>query len=121
MWVGDWLLLTESRSTPTNADLPKHRNEGTKTPVNLLRAKRLLGSEYSFADLKVKRKEALFGIDATGYEVVLTVHDEVICEAPDTSDCSPEHLVSLLAANPPWAPDMQLAAAGFETDRYKKD
>lgn len=52
---------------------------------------------------------------------MLTVHDEVICEAPDTSNYSPEHLASLLAANPPWAPDMPLAAAGFETDRYKKD
>lgn len=60
-------------------------------------------------------------IEAAGYEIVLTVHDEVICEAPDTSDYSPEHLASLLAANPPWAPDMPLAAAGFETDRYKKD
>lgn len=60
-------------------------------------------------------------IEAAGYEIVLTVHDEVICEAPDTSDYSPEHLASLLAANPPWAPDMPLAAAGFETDRYRKD
>lgn len=60
-------------------------------------------------------------IEAAGYEIVLTVHDEVICEAPDTSDYSPEHLASLLAANPPWAPGMPLAAAGFETDRYKKD
>lgn len=60
-------------------------------------------------------------IEAAGYSIVLTVHDEVICEAPDTSDYSAEHLASLLAANPPWAPDMPLAAAGFETDRYKKD
>lgn len=60
-------------------------------------------------------------IEAAGYSIVLTVHDEVICEAPDTSDYSPEHLASLLAANPTWAPDMPLAAAGFETDRYKKD
>ncbi|MFD2298371.1 DNA polymerase I [Paracidovorax citrulli] len=60
-------------------------------------------------------------IEAAGYSIVLTVHDEVITEAPDTSDYSAEHLASLLAANPPWAPDMPLAAAGFETDRYKKD
>jgi len=60
-------------------------------------------------------------IEAAGYEIVLTVHDEVICEAPDTGDYTPEHLASLLATNPPWAPDMPLAAAGFETDRYKKD
>ena len=60
-------------------------------------------------------------IEAASYEIVLTVHDEVITEATDTDDYTHEHLASLLAANPPWAPDMPLAAAGFETYRYKKD
>lgn len=60
-------------------------------------------------------------IEAAGYEIVLTVHDEVICEAPDSDDFSADHLSSLLAANPPWAPDMPLAAAGFETLRYRKE
>lgn len=61
------------------------------------------------------------GLDANGYEIVLTVHDEVITEAPDSGEFNAEHLASLLAANPPWAPDMPLAAAGFETTRYRKD
>lgn len=61
------------------------------------------------------------GIEAAGYEIVLTVHDEVICEAPDSDEFNAEHLASLLAANPPWALDMPLAAAGFETYRYRKD
>ncbi len=60
-------------------------------------------------------------IEAAGYEIVLTVHDEVICEAPDSDEFNPDHLASLLAANPPWALDMPLAAAGFETYRYRKD
>lgn len=60
-------------------------------------------------------------IEAAGYEIVLTVHDEVICEAPDTDDYNAEHLSALLAANPPWAEDMPLAAAGFEAYRYKKE
>lgn len=60
-------------------------------------------------------------IEAADYEIVLTVHDEVITEAPDCDKFNAEHLASLLAANPPWAPDMPLAAAGFETYRYKKD
>lgn len=60
-------------------------------------------------------------IEASGYEIVLTVHDEVICEAPDSDERNADHLASLLAANPPWAPDMPLAAAGFETYRYRKD
>ncbi len=60
-------------------------------------------------------------IEAAGYEIVLTVHDEVICEAPDSSEFNSNHLASLLAANPIWALDMPLAAAGFETYRYRKD
>lgn len=60
-------------------------------------------------------------IEAAGYETVLTVHDEVITEAPDCDEFNAEHLASLLAANPPWAPDMPLAAAGFETIRYRKE
>lgn len=60
-------------------------------------------------------------IEQAGYRIVLTVHDEVICEAPDTSEYNAEHLSSLLASNPPWAADMPLAAGGFESYRYKKD
>lgn len=60
-------------------------------------------------------------IEAAGYQIVLTVHDEVICEAPDSADFSEPHLSSLLAANPPWALDLPLAAGGFEAYRYRKD
>jgi DNA polymerase len=60
-------------------------------------------------------------IEAAGYQICLTVHDEVICEAPDDEAFNADHLSSLLAANPVWAPDMPLAAAGFEAYRYRKD
>jgi DNA polymerase bacteriophage-type len=60
-------------------------------------------------------------IEQAGYEIVLSVHDELITEAPDSPEFNAEHLSTLLAANPSWAPDMPLAAAGFETYRYKKD
>ena len=59
-------------------------------------------------------------IEAAGYQIVLTVHDEIIAEAPDEPQYNAKHLASLLAANPDWAPDIPLAAAGFETYRYKK-
>lgn len=60
-------------------------------------------------------------IEAAGYQIVLTVHDEVITEAPDSPDFNPDHLGTLLAAAPPWAADMPLAAGGFEDYRYRKD
>jgi DNA polymerase len=59
-------------------------------------------------------------IEAAGYTITLTVHDEIIAEAPDSPEFNAEHLASLLAANPSWAPDIPLAAAGFETYRYRK-
>jgi DNA polymerase bacteriophage-type len=61
------------------------------------------------------------GIEAAGYELVLTVHDETVTEAPDTPDYNAEHLSALLAACPPWADGLPLAAGGFEAPRYRKD
>lgn len=60
-------------------------------------------------------------IEAAGYSIVLTVHDEIIAEAPDSDEFNGEHLASLMAANPPWAPDIPLAAAGFDAKRYRKE
>ena len=59
-------------------------------------------------------------IEAAGYTITLTVHDEIISEAPDQPQFNAEHLAALLSANPSWAPDIPLAAAGFETYRYRK-
>ena len=59
-------------------------------------------------------------IEAAGYEIILTVHDEIIAETPDEPGYNVEHMAGLLAAPPPWALDMPLAAAGFETHRYRK-
>ena len=59
-------------------------------------------------------------IEEAGYEITLSVHDELITETPDSPEFNSDHLSELLAAPPWWAPDMPLAAAGFETYRYKK-
>lgn len=56
-----------------------------------------------------------------GYLPVLSVHDEVLTEVPDTDEFSASGLVDILATNPDWAPGLPLAAAGFECRRYKKD
>jgi DNA polymerase len=60
-------------------------------------------------------------IEAAGYQIVLTVHDEIISEAPDTPDFNAGHLAGLMATNPTWAKNLPLAAAGFEAYRYRKD
>lgn len=60
-------------------------------------------------------------IEDSDYDICLSVHDEVITEADDVPEYNHEHLSSLLATNPEWALDLPLAAAGFESYRYKKD
>jgi DNA polymerase len=59
--------------------------------------------------------------EAAGYPVVLHVHDEIVCEVPDTSDYSSAELARLMSIVPDWAEGLPLAAAGFETDRYTKE
>jgi DNA polymerase bacteriophage-type len=60
-------------------------------------------------------------IEGCGYEIVLTVHDEVITEAPDAYVWNARGLSGLLAEVPPWGEGLPLAAGGFEAQRYRKD
>ena len=63
----------------------------------------------------------MVGAEEHGYEVCIRVHDELITETPDTADYNVPQLASIMATNPSWAVGLPLAAAGFETHRYKKD
>jgi DNA polymerase len=60
-------------------------------------------------------------IEDAGYSIVLTVHDEIIAEADDSPGFSHTEMANLMAANPPWAAGLPLAAAGFEAYRYRKE
>lgn len=60
-------------------------------------------------------------IEDTGYDIVLSVHDELLTETPDTEQYSHTQLAELMSDNPPWAQGLPLSAAGFETTRYRKD
>lgn len=60
-------------------------------------------------------------VEAAGYEIVLHVHDENITETPNTDDFSVGGLCALMATVPAWAEGLPLAAAGFETYRYRKE
>lgn len=65
--------------------------------------------------------EGMFRAEAAGYRIVLTVHDELITETPDTDEYSAEKLSALLATNAPWNEGLPLAAAGAEGYRYAKE
>lgn len=67
-------------------------------------------------------------VEDAGYQIILSVHDELITEALDVEclqggllDWSADGLAALMATPPAWAKDLPLAAAGFESYRYKKD
>jgi len=64
---------------------------------------------------------ALQTAEQKGYLPILSVHDEAICEVPDTDEYSAGGLIDILATNPPWSKGLPLAAAGFETTRYRKE
>lgn len=59
--------------------------------------------------------------EAAGYAVCLHAHDELITETPDTPAWTQEALSAIMVQKLPWTMGLPLAAAGFETQRYKKD
>jgi DNA polymerase len=63
--------------------------------------------------------DGMMGLDAAGYQIVCTIHDEVLAEAT-----LPEHTVSagakILCDVGPWAEGLPVIADGFETTNYRK-
>lgn len=60
-------------------------------------------------------------IEAEGFEILLTVHDEIVTETPDDPAFTADRLATLMTEVPEWARGFPLAAAGFEAFRYRKD
>lgn len=59
--------------------------------------------------------------EAAGFRIVLSVHDELITEIDDSSAMDETTLAHFMSTLPSWAEGLPLAAAGFETHRYRKD
>ena len=64
--------------------------------------------------------ECMPAAELAGYETVLSVHDELVTETPDSEDFTAEELADIMCSDLGWNAGLPLAAAGFETDRYKK-
>lgn len=62
---------------------------------------------------------ALRRLDAAGFPIVMSVHDEVVIEAPP--EVSPDDVCRHMAETPPWAQGLLLRAEGFVCPFYKKD
>ena len=63
---------------------------------------------------------ALPRLEAAGFKPILTVHDEVLTECPDTDEFNADRMGHLMCELPTWAKGLPLAAAGFESKRYHK-
>lgn len=62
----------------------------------------------------------MYRAEAAGYPVVLTVHDEIVCEVR-LGFGSPEELVRIVTVRPRWGLTLPISAKGFRTRRYRKD
>lgn len=63
---------------------------------------------------------ALLKVEANGYPIVLHVHDEIICETPDSPEYNVAELERLMCELPDWAEGFPLVAEGAEMKRYAK-
>lgn len=63
---------------------------------------------------------AMINVEHGGYPIVLSVHDELVCETPDTPDYTVPELEKLMCALPEWAEGFPLVAEGSEMYRYAK-
>ena len=63
---------------------------------------------------------AMINVEGGGYPIVLSVHDELVCETPDTPEYTVAELEKLMCALPEWAEGFPLVAEGSEMYRYAK-
>jgi DNA polymerase len=63
--------------------------------------------------------DSMLRIDAKGYDLILTVHDEILAER-ETGKGSLEEFEKLMATTPPWAEGCPIRVEGWKGQRYKK-
>lgn len=64
--------------------------------------------------------EAMLRLSASGFEIVMHVHDEAVLEVP-TGISSVYEVCRIMAEKPKWANGLLLSADGYECEFYKKD
>jgi DNA polymerase bacteriophage-type len=62
---------------------------------------------------------AMLNLEASGYPIVLSVHDEIVAEVPEGTDDVAE-FKRIMCDLPEWAAGLPLAAEGWRDRRYRK-
>jgi DNA polymerase len=62
---------------------------------------------------------AMMALEIKGYPVILSVHDEIICEVPDGFG-SLDEMIDIMTRVPAWAQGCPINAEGKEGKRYRK-
>ncbi|MGL5512368.1 MAG: DNA polymerase, partial [Sporomusa sp.] len=63
---------------------------------------------------------SMLRLDASHYDIVMHVHDEVVLDVPFGGG-TVEHVTGIMGRPIKWAPGLPLSAAAFECDFYQKD
>jgi len=63
--------------------------------------------------------EAMMRVEAAGMPIIMSVHDEIVCEVPK-GRASAEELERVMSIAPVWATGLPLAAEGWVGERFKK-
>ena len=64
----------------------------------------------------------MFAAEERGLKIIMTIHDEIVCEVPENSPLGLKDLLECMTTTPAWAEGMgfTLAAEGWEGQYYKK-
>lgn len=63
---------------------------------------------------------ALVTVENAGWPIILHIHDECVCEVPNTEEYTAKMLEDMMCILPSWAAGFPLAAEGAELKRYAK-
>lgn len=64
--------------------------------------------------------EAMFRVEKAGYEIILTVHDEIIAESDENFGSLEEFEALMRGPVPSWAPGFPVGVGGWRGPRYRK-
>jgi DNA polymerase len=63
----------------------------------------------------------MLNLEKAGYEVINSIHDEVLLLVEEQSaESALENVIRIMITPPTWAPDFPLAAEGWHGKRYRK-